>query len=266
MGLFDGFDFMLDVVCPAFETITESIESAGRSVDRAVVRSIDVVGGAADSLVDTVKDNPGKTAAIAAAIAATGGIAIAPTIGATGLAGLTTTTVASGISAAELAVLGPVSVVAQGLVRSVIDNFVRGTACPVEGSIVYCDLGLGGISLEHSGVYVGNGQIVHLDGSGAIGIVSHKEFLARLGGLNCARDIYVSCDGSNAVGTTGIAERARSMVGTQRNYSFVIDNCHQFSSGCITGNFENSDNFLWSLKHTAEQYLAVNTWRVWETN
>lgn len=54
------------------------------------------------------------------------------------------------------------------------------------------------------------------------------------------------------------------MVGKKRNYNLLLDNCHQFASGCITGDFENNDNFLFMLKHTAKEHLNLDTWRVWD--
>ncbi len=113
-------------------------------------------------------------------------------------------------------------------------------------------------------IYLGNGKIAHLDGSGNIEIVSSKMFLARLDGWNTAISIYVSCANRVAVGCDSIAKRARAAAGKKRSYNLLLDNCHQFSSGCITGNFENSDNFVWMLKHTAEKTLGATEWRVWD--
>ena len=152
---------------------------------------------------------------------------------------------------------------AKGLVDSFVDNVVIDTVRPIKGSILYCDLhfGLG----EHSGVYIGDNQIVHLDGSGEIEIVDPDEFLDRLDGANSAISIYVSCNDKSAVGSNAVARRAKKMVGNYRDYNVILDNCHQFSSGCITGDFENTDNFLWALKRTARAELGANNWRVWET-
>lgn len=66
------------------------------------------------------------------------------------------------------------------------------------------------------------------------------------------------------MGSAVVAERAREMIGKRRNYNLLFDNCHQFTSGCLTGNFENSDNFLVFLKTTVEKELGTNEWRVWE--
>lgn len=126
---------------------------------------------------------------------------------------------------------------------------------------MYCKLG--GIA-EHSGVYVGNGKIVHLDGDGSIEVVSRRTFIRRLGGVNPALSIYVSCVDTSAAGTEAVAKRAMAMIGRQRKYNVILDNCHQFTSGCLTGNFDNSDNFWWMVKDTAEKKYKVDNWRVWK--
>lgn len=119
--------------------------------------------------------------------------------------------------------------------ESILDNFLRTRVTPIAGNILYCDLAL---YVEHSGIYLGIGEIAHLDGTGAIEIVSPKAFCGRLGGWNNALSIYVSCSGGEeAVGSASIANRARELVGRRRNYNLIHDNFHQFVSACITGNF-----------------------------
>ena len=54
------------------------------------------------------------------------------------------------------------------------------------------------------------------------------------------------------------------MIGKSRKYGVLSDNCHQFTSGCITGDFENEDNLLFRLKGRACNELNVNEWRVWD--
>lgn len=129
---------------------------------------------------------------------------------------------------------------------------------PVEGSILYTDLF--GKYAQHSGVYIGQGKIVELSGDGRIQIVSRQQFTSS-GTGTC---IYVSCRQEYAVGSSKVAQRALDQLGLRRQYNIVMDNCHQFSSGCLSGNFENGDNFLWALKHSTEKILSTNNWRIWE--
>jgi len=146
-----------------------------------------------------------------------------------------------------------------GLIQSFVDNVLREKVTPIIGSMVYCDL----LAIEkHSGIYVGNNQIVHLQGDGNIAMVTPERFLGAP--INPAISIYVSCNGTTAVGSSEVAARAKNMVGNKRKYNVILDNCHQFTSGCLTGDFENNDNFILFVKHTAENILNANTWRVWE--
>ncbi len=147
------------------------------------------------------------------------------------------------------------------LFKKVYDNLIAPKCTPVPGSVVYCDL-VG--CAEHSGIYVGNNKIVHLDGSGKIEQVSPNTFLKRLNGFNPAFKIYVSCHDKSAAGLKEVAARALDMVGSERDYNLILDNCHQFSSGCLTGDFSNADNFLWMLKYTAEKSIRANKWRIWD--
>ena len=103
--------------------------------------------------------------------------------------------------------------VASDVVEKIIDH-CRDKVQPVEGSILYCDLGYG--FAEHSGVYIGNEQIVHLNGRGRIEIVCPDEFIAK---WNYDHAIYVSCRDTQAVGSQAVAECAYNQVGTQRTYT-----------------------------------------------
>lgn len=149
-----------------------------------------------------------------------------------------------------------------GMIKSIVDNAFRDTVVPMVGSVVYCDLAFG--LADHSRIYVGRGRIIHLNGDGLIESVSAKKFLDRLGGYNLAISIYVSCKGEKPAGGKYIADRAREMRRKKRNYNFVFDNCHQFASGCVTGDFGNGNNFLWMLKIDVKNYMGVDKWRVWE--
>ncbi|MFV0576493.1 MAG: lecithin retinol acyltransferase family protein [Vibrio sp.] len=145
------------------------------------------------------------------------------------------------------------------LAESFLDNVVFDKVNePAIGSVLYCDLLLG--YAEHSGIYVGNGNIVHLDGDGLIELVDGEEFISN----TTAMSIYVSCQGTKPVGSQVVGERAMEQVGICREYNFLLDNCHQFSTGCLTGNFENINSFLWMLKDTSNKVLNSNNWRVWD--
>lgn len=143
------------------------------------------------------------------------------------------------------------------VIEGIVDS-CRDSVEPKIGSIVYCDLAFG--IAEHSGVYIGNGRIVNLAGTGRVEIVTPKYFISGTTAMN----IYVSCYEKNSVGCSIVADRALSMAREKRNYRFLLDNCHQFTAGCITGDFENTNNFLWMMKDEAKKELGVNTWRYWD--
>lgn len=144
-------------------------------------------------------------------------------------------------------------------VEMVIDNVILDEVYPKRGSIVYCDLAFG--YAEHSGVYIGDGRIVHLNGNGVVKAVSPKKFIDGKTAIN----IYVSCDSDAcAVGCNRVADRAESWLDHQRDYNVILDNCHQFTSACLTGDLANSDNFMRLLKWTAEEKIGAKKWRLWK--
>lgn len=151
---------------------------------------------------------------------------------------------------------------AGNLIESFVDNVCRDKVSAKPGSVLYFEMAFG--AAEHSGIYVGNGEVVELSGEGDIQQVSVPEFLCVPALVDTAISIYVSSKDGHAVGSQAVARRARSMVGSRRNYNLILDNCHQFTSGCLTGDFENADNFLWMLKDTARKQLGAEEWRVWE--
>lgn len=143
-------------------------------------------------------------------------------------------------------------------VDSFVDNVIRDKVQPEIGSVVYCDLLFG--YAEHSGIYIGDGEIVALEKDGRIVARSASGFMDG----TTAISIYVSCHDGHAVGSEAAARRAREMIGSHRDYNVILDNCHQFTAGCLTGNFENSNNFLWMLKDKSQQILGSDEWRVWD--
>ncbi|MGJ0484424.1 MAG: lecithin retinol acyltransferase family protein [Methylomicrobium sp.] len=142
-----------------------------------------------------------------------------------------------------------------------IESFIDGCrhrVIPDVGSVLYCDLAFG--YMDHSGIYIGDNKIVHLARNGKIQFTTPRGFIN--GGT--ALHIYVSCSNEESVGSPVAAERAKSMIGSSRNYHVLLDNCHQFTCGCLTGNFDNTMNYLWMLKKRSSEYLKANTWRYWD--
>ncbi|MDR1873642.1 MAG: lecithin retinol acyltransferase family protein [Synergistaceae bacterium] len=147
---------------------------------------------------------------------------------------------------------------------SFIDNVFREKVHPVEGSIICCDLG---IVADHSGVYIGDGKIVHRDGGGYIAVVSPETFIERLDGLNNAISLYVSCRGENAAGLEEVAQRAQRSVKdpAHRGYNLLLKNCHQFCQYCLSGKEPGflSASYL-SLEQMLRKVYKMDNWRVWD--
>ncbi|HIF9122578.1 TPA: lecithin retinol acyltransferase family protein [Photobacterium damselae] len=148
--------------------------------------------------------------------------------------------------------------VINNITDSFIDNVLRPKVKPVEGSIVYCDLLLG--YAEHSGIYIGNDQIVHKNRHGIIESVSSKDFIEN----TTAISIYVSSYKGNASGSVVSAWRAESQIGIHDEYSFYRYNCHQFCSYCISGDLDNYDISLMQLKTNSKNNIDIDDWLVWD--
>ncbi len=144
------------------------------------------------------------------------------------------------------------------LAHSYIDREVNPTVAePAPGSVVYCDLVTG--YAEHSGIYVGQDRIAHLNRHGVIETVNPAQFLDD----TTAMSIYVSCQDAQPVGSQTACHRALAHLGRRCDYHLLFNNCHQFSVGCLTGEFDNPCNFLTLLKNTAHDTLGTSHWRVW---
>ncbi|ESK41225.1 hypothetical protein P256_00214 [Acinetobacter nectaris CIP 110549] len=156
----------------------------------------------------------------------------------------------------------PFTAAADAVCDTVFDETIEQ---PKVGSVVLCGLFFG--MAKHSGIYIGYNQIVHLNGDGYIEKVSAKEFLNRLDGLNFSVDIYVSCLNGKPVGSKAVADRAKKMVGKKLDYKLFENNCHKFSSSCLTG-IEKTECFRTSqfpdLKIQTEKILESNEWLVWQ--
>ncbi|GAA6205390.1 hypothetical protein [Thalassotalea sp. SU-HH00458] len=149
----------------------------------------------------------------------------------------------------------PIINILEGMVDSCRDPVI-----PIVGSIVYCDIAFG--YAEHSGVYIGNNQIIHLNGKGDIEAVSPQGFMSNTTALN----IYVSCNGLYPVGGEFVAVMAQSKLYESIRYNVLLENCHIFTSGCLGGDFSNAHSFMWMLKDEAKKCIQATTWRQWDSN
>lgn len=165
------------------------------------------------------------------------------------------------------------------ILKYFVDSTFREKVRPVPGSVVYCDLWL---AVEHSGIYVGDGQISNIEveglAEGSVRACGPESFTSK---STLGRKIYVSCDSGGSVGHKAVAKGAANHVGERSFYGLVIKNCHQFSTRCVNyagrnidlslldramtslpdGTFEPT---LTALKTAARNKLGATKWRLWD--
>lgn len=160
-----------------------------------------------------------------------------------------------------------------------VDNTFREKVRPLPGSVLYCDLWL---AVEHSGIYVGDGQISNIEVDGlaqsTVRACGPESFTSK---SSLGRKIYVSCNGDGAVGNDSVARGAAKHLGERAFYGLLIKNCHQFSTRCVNyagcGNAEVSlldramtmlpdgtfEPTMAALKLAAHNKLGATKWRLW---
>ncbi|WP_233704556.1 lecithin retinol acyltransferase family protein [Helicobacter bizzozeronii] len=129
-----------------------------------------------------------------------------------------------------------------------------GVSEPVIGSVLWHDLA---DAFSHTGIYVGGGQIVHLTGK----FNGSRIEKCTSQGFSGGKIIFVSCQGTRAVGNFDIAQRALSLVGQARDYHLFKNNCHGFITECLG----QSVGSVIARKPSKEiaQTLKMDCWRVW---
>ena len=254
-------DSTIDVIGDVATSTIDAISGAASS-------TVDVIGDLAGSAVNTVGDVTSSTIDFVSNTASTAlDFAVEnPLTTIAGSTGLVTS--AAVIATKTTAVTTPTVMGLVGLhtaknAGEYVIDLIKGKVTPVRGSVVYCDLTAGRKLAEHSGIYIGDNRIVHLNRHGYIEIVSPQQFIS---GITTGNEIYVSCEGEWPVGCDEVADFAESMVGIIRNYHVLVDNCHQFSAGCLMKDPENYNNFLWFLKDEANKRLGADNWRLWDKN
>ena len=143
-------------------------------------------------------------------------------------------------------------------IQRLLDALFVHNVQPAIGSIVYCNLL---IAVEHTGIYVGNNKIVHLDGEGIVKLVSTKEFCQRLGGFNPANTVFCPTDvNGKPIGSRQAAKIALAQVNKRCRYNLGESNCHSFAVRCFTGKKQSTNSFTALETLLAKNYHAV-CWR-----
>ena len=126
------------------------------------------------------------------------------------------------------------------------------------GALVVCEIFH---LFEHTGIYIGEGQIVELQGTGLVRSVSVKRFMDNRSG----EELMVACDSrGQPFGSLAAAERASRQIFTYQEYDLIQNNCHRFCGDCYTGLYWPVTSFF-DLRQLMEQQLRqkISFKKVW---
>lgn len=157
--------------------------------------------------------------------------------------------------------------------NSLFDHATNKYVIPKKGSVVLCDLSpipcssVLGLNVEHTGIYVGNNEIIHRSGEGYLEKVTPKIFLERLNGKNCAISVYVSCHGDESLYIDDSYLRAINALSdiNHSGYDILNKNCHHFTRYCLTGDDDQwgLDFTFSSLQELLRKKFGMDNWRIW---
>ncbi len=97
------------------------------------------------------------------------------------------------------------------------------------GAVVGCEIFQ---FFEHTGIYIGDGQIVELAGSGLVRSLSFNRFLSDRSGAELIFSTYTAVD---IIGSEIAANRAIEQIYSYQDYDLLRNNCHRFTYSCISG-------------------------------
>lgn len=143
--------------------------------------------------------------------------------------------------------------------RSSVNHYIKNAVMPEVGSILYCKI----YNVEHTGIYIGNGEIVELLGTGEVIKTTFLNFTERTRGAY----IYLATDlDGKPVYCKKLAKRAKKMIGQRFKYHFVINNCHKFVAGTILQNYNLNifNNSFLFLERTIRKELNNNNKIQWK--
>jgi hypothetical protein len=115
------------------------------------------------------------------------------------------------------------------------------------GAVVGCEIFQ---FFEHTGIYVGDGQIVELAGSGLVRSLSFNRFLADRSG---AELIFATTPAGEIIGSEIAANRAIEKIYSYQDYDLLRNNCHRFTYSCISGDSLPLTSFF-DLKEALARY------------
>jgi len=168
---------------------------------------------------------------------------------------------AKGIPESNLDATNPVT----DFCNSFIANVFKEPVTPLPGSVVLCSL-VAGIA-DHSGIYCGNNRIIELHGNGEVIETDFDGFLYGQPGdlpVKTGISIYVACEGMKPLALEKIRQRAEKRSGEYTSYNLALNNCHDFTSYCLTGRESSGMSDYDQLLKTIGHQFGVKRieWRV----
>lgn len=130
------------------------------------------------------------------------------------------------------------------------------------GSLLYCEWSQS--EAGHSGIYLGDDNIIHLGADKKIAVVGVEDFIKTDHAQATLEDtpIYVSCKGKQAIGSLFAVAVAQDKL--YAHPDLRLQSSHQFTSACYTGNFDNQDHVFAMVKDATKFRLGWDNWRVWQ--
>lgn len=121
--------------------------------------------------------------------------------------------------------------------------------CPA-GTVLVCEIYH---LFEHSGIYLGDGLIVELAGSGLVRAISSDRFLSNRSG----EQLFALCDTKGRpIANYDGAQRAVAQIYSYQPYDVITHNCHQFVARCLTGKQHKVTSFF-DLRSELGQFYRV---------
>ncbi|MBY5922322.1 lecithin retinol acyltransferase family protein [Ferrimonas balearica] len=125
---------------------------------------------------------------------------------------------------------------------------------PQPGAIMACHVF--GV-VEHTGIWLGEGAIAELHGSGLVRAVSLERFLAKRSG----NTLFCLCDHRHQpLADPDVAERAAQALFTYRDYHLTDNNCHRFVWHCLSGDEQRIASFGALNRLLADHYRTHLYW------
>lgn len=148
--------------------------------------------------------------------------------------------------------------------KKIFSSDSTGDTTPKTGCIIMCNLAVG---FEHTGIYIGNNQIIHRSGDGYLETVTPSEFLSRLDGFNPAITLYFASTYNYSFKSSLVAERAKQALKNPnfKGYNLLDKNCHQFTKYCLTGEKDTFgiDFTFTSLEILLRSEFDIDKWKIW---